>query len=281
MKSMIAAARRYTVNFADNLKLYGRYLSISIQGQMQYRASFIMQSLGHFLITGFEFVAIWALFSRFGNLRGWTLPEVAVFYGLISTSFSICDALTRGFDIVSQLIKEGTFDRMLLRPRATILQLMGYEFTLRRVGRFSQGVLILVLGAVNLGVPWGAAKVLLLFWIVLGGGCLFTGILLIQATISFWTTESLEIMNTLTYGGMETAQYPMSIYLSWFRRFFTFVVPLACVNYYPVLAVLEKADPLGSPPWIQPLTPAAGVIFLFIGLLFWRFGLRHYSSTGS
>ena len=32
----------------DSLVLYGRYLSVSFRSQMQYRASFIMLSLGHF-----------------------------------------------------------------------------------------------------------------------------------------------------------------------------------------------------------------------------------------
>ena len=30
------------------------------------------------------------------------------------------------------------------------------------------------------------------------------------------------MMNTLTYGGVETTQYPINIYRPWFRNFFTF-----------------------------------------------------------
>ena len=248
---------------------------------MQYRASFIMQTLGHFLVTAFEFFAIWALFDRFGHLRGWTFPEVAVFYGMISVAFAINDTLTRGFDISARLIKWGEIDRMLLRPRSTVLQVMGFEFTLRRIGRFTQGLAVLILGASLIQVDWSPGKVLLLLWAIAGGSCLFIGLIIIQATVSFWTIESLEIMNALTYGGIETASYPIVIYLPWFRRFFTFVVPLACVNYFPVVAILERKDPLGSALWFQCTAPVAGILFLVAGLLFWRFGLRHYSSTGS
>ena len=53
--------------------------------------------------------------------------------------------------------------------------------------------------------------------------------------------ESLEIGNTLTYGGVEAARYPLDIY-AWFRNFLTFVVPLGCVSYFPVAAVLGHAD---------------------------------------
>ena len=43
----------------------------------------------------------------------------------------------------------------------------------------------------------------------------------------FWTTESLELMNILTYGGVETASYPLPIYHRVFRRFFTAQAPSA------------------------------------------------------
>jgi ABC-2 type transport system permease protein len=88
-------------------------------------------------------------------------------------------------------------------------------------------------------------------------------------------------MNTLTYGGVETAQYPMAIYHRWFRRFFTFVVPLACVSYFPVLAILQVDDPLGSTRAQQMAAPLAGFAFFGLSLLLWRFGVRRYTSTGS
>ncbi len=59
------------------LRLYLRYLGVSVRGQMQYRASFVMLTLGQFLITGLEFVGVWVLFDRFEHLQGWSLPEVA------------------------------------------------------------------------------------------------------------------------------------------------------------------------------------------------------------
>ena len=105
-----------------------------------------------------------------------------------------------------------------------------------------------------------------------GGVALFVGILVLQATLAFWTVESLEIVNVLTYGGVQAAQYPLNIYATWFRRLLTFGVPLACVAYYPVLAILKRSDPLGAPDWLLPLTPVAG--FAFLGLVVPRLARR-------
>ena len=263
------------------LRLYTRYAGISIRSQMQYRASFVMMTVGHLVITASEFLGIVVLFDRFSSLRGWQLAEVAVFYGMISVGFAIADALARGFDMFGMTVKSGDFDRVLLRPRSTALQLMGQELTLKRVGRLSQGLVILLWGASNLSVDWSIARVLLATTAVLGGSALFIGLYILQATLAFWTTETLEIANTLTYGGVETAQYPLSIYRPWFQKFFTYVVPLACVNYYPVIAITGRAGASVSSDPLHWVAPFVGFAFLAVALLIWRVGVRHYCSTGS
>ena len=68
---------------------------------------------------------------------------------------------------------------------------------------------------------------------IAGGVCLFIGLIILQATSAFWTTESLEVWNAFTYGGVTMSQYPLSIYRPWFRRFFTFVIPLGVRQLLP------------------------------------------------
>jgi ABC-2 type transport system permease protein len=263
------------------IRLYARYASISLRGQMEYRASFLMQTAGQFLVTGIEFLGIWALFSRFGQIGGWTLGEVAFFYGLISITWSIADAITRGFDVFGTTVKNGDFDRVLLRPRSTIVQLLGYELTLRRIGRFAQGLAVLLFAVEMLDVTWSGPRIALLALAVIGGVCLFIGLMILEATSAFWTTESLEVWNAFTYGGVTMSQYPLEIYRPWFQRFFLFVIPLGCVSYLPGVAVLGRPDPLGTPPPLQWMAPLVGPLFLLICLQVWRFGVRHYQSTGS
>jgi ABC-2 type transport system permease protein len=265
----------------NDLRLYGRYLSASVQGQMQYRVSFLLQCGAYLLVTGMEFLGILVLFNRFGTLRGWTLHEVALFYGMINIAFALAEAAGRGFDIFPRLVKSGDFDRLLLRPRSTALQVAGQELQLMRAGRLAQGIAILLWSLSGLDVSWSPAKGALLLFAVLGGAALFYGIFILTATLSFWTVESLEIANILTNGSVETAQYPLTLYRPGFRRFFTFVVPLACVNYFPAHALLDRPDPLGSPGFLHWLSPLVGVLFLLAALQAWNLGVRHYRSTGS
>lgn len=265
----------------NDLALYARYLGISLRGQMQYRVSFVLQTFGHLMVTAIEFIAIWVLFDRFGRILDWNLAEVAVFYGFVNVSFALADAFTRGFDMFGPMVKSGEFDRVLLRPRSTVLQLVGQELTLRRIGRLIQGAVVLAWGCHALGLTLTPERVALTILVLGGNFALFSGLVIVQATMAFWTVETLELMNSFTYGGVQAAQYPMSIYGKWLRRFFTFVVPLAATSYFPIVAFLGRSDPLGTPGWLAWLTPLAGFAFLALSLRLWSVGVRHYSSTGS
>ena len=265
----------------DSLHLYGRMVGIAIRAQMQYRASFLLQTLGQLFATGIEYLGLWALFARFHSLHGWTLPQVALLYGMVNVAFSITDATSRGFDAFGRMVKQGDFDRLLLRPRSTVLQLAGQDFVLRRAGRLTQGMVVLCWAASVLGLALTPWKIALVVFAILAGACFFYGLLVLQATTAFWTTESLEVFNAFTYGGVFSAQYPITIYPGWLQRLFTVVIPLATVNYFPAMALLGRPDPLGTSFTFQCLSPLLGIAFLLVAVQVWQIGVRRYCSTGS
>jgi len=145
----------------------------------------------------------------------------------------------------------------------------------------AQGLVVTVIATQSLGFHWTVSAIALALWTIAGGVALFVGLMVIQGALSFWTTESLEVMNLLTYGGVQAAQFPLGLYEKWFRNFLIFVVPIGCVAYFPVIAILGKSDPLGAPRWFLPLAPAAGFLFLALSFLAWRLGVAKYTSTGS
>ena len=101
------------------LALYGRYVMASIRMQLAYPASFAMLTIGSFLVTVVEFIGVWALFRRFGQVGGWRLGEVALFYGLVSVIFAFADAIARGFDVFLKCYERG----LLIRTTADIIAL--------------------------------------------------------------------------------------------------------------------------------------------------------------
>ena len=265
----------------NGLALYLRYVGVSVRGQMQYPRSFLILNASQFFGSAIVILGIAALFGVFGHIRGWSLAQVAVFYGVVNCAYALADAPTRGFEVFGpEFVRTGAFDRLLLRPRITALQVLGFELRLR-FGRLLQAMIVFTFGASALRLSFTPAHVLLLAWALAGGVALFGGILVLQATLSFWTVDALEVANILSFGGTQAGQYPLNIYAAWFRDLLIFIVPIGCVAYFPVLALLGAPDPLGAPAWLLPLTPAVGFLFLAAALWVWSLGVSKYGSTGS
>src|ERR1700742_44007 len=124
--------------------LYWRYVAVGFRPQMLYPSAFILRFYSQFTVTIVEFAGVWALFARFGHVRGWGFAQVALFYATTSMAFALADGLSRGFDSVGPMfIKTGNFDRLLLRPRSTALQITAQDFTLSSLGRLLQGLVAL------------------------------------------------------------------------------------------------------------------------------------------
>lgn len=265
------------------IRMYARFLALEVRAQLQYPVSFLFELVANSLVLVTFFVTIALILQRFGNIAGWTLGEVALLYGMIETSFGLMDMIFSGFDprFFGQQVRRGRFDVMLLRPLGLTLQVLGSSFMLRRLGRIVQGLVILGIGFSLTEIQWTPFKLAYLPVILVSQVCFFGGLFIIGSTITFWTIESIEVINILTYGGSEMMSYPMNIFHEWMQRFFTFIIPAIFLNYYPSLWILNKPDPIGMPPFAPFLSPVVGLGMLVIAIQFWRFGVRSYQSTGT
>lgn len=245
---------------------------------MQYRASFLLLMTGQFFIPFFVFAGLYFLFDRFGQIRGWDFFEVALCFAVIHMAFAISECFARGFDMFSGMVVRGEFDRVLVRPRSTFIQVLGSKFEFTRFGRLLQSAVVLAWALGSLSIQWSPAKILILILMITSGVLIFTGIFILQATMCFWTVQGLEVANIFTDGGREMAQYPLNIYQKWVARFFTYVIPFGTVNYLPLMYLLGKNN---GNDLLYMLIPALGSLFILPCILFWQFGVRHYRSTGS
>ncbi len=262
----------------SGFRLYLRCLRISVRSQMAYKASFFMLIGCAFVFALTDFIALYIIFGSFGGIGNWSLAEVMLFYGMANISFSLCEIWMRGFEDTDILLKSGEFDRVMLRPRSTILQMLGTKMQLVKVGRLAVGLCVLIVAKINLAIRWNMLDYALLLAAVVGGVLLFGGLFLMRATCCFWTTESLEVFNAFTNGGLETIRYPLDVYGDNLRRFFTFVIPLAAVNYFPASLLLRRYYMPVALSWLAPLI---GGLFFVVGYCAWRIGLKKYGSTGS
>ncbi|GAC1395771.1 MAG: ABC transporter permease [Chloroflexota bacterium] len=261
--------------------LYRRLVGIRLRSQMQYKRSFVLQIVASFLSTLMELAEVLIFFSFVPRIGGWRMGEVALLYAMASISFGLCDMVGAGIDAFAGMLRRGEVDRLMARPCGPFLQVLAADFQLRRLGRVAQGVVALALAQVAAPLHWSLPKVLFFPLAIASGTVVFLAVVTVGAAACFWTVETTEIQNIVTYGGVYMSTYPLPIYRVWIRRLFTYVVPLAFVTYYPALYLLDRPDPLGLPPFCRFLSPALALAACVVAAIAWRAGLRRYTGTGS
>ncbi|MFD4274266.1 ABC transporter permease [Streptomyces cyaneofuscatus] len=265
----------------EGLRAYGLIVAMWVRSTMAYRASFVMTTFGNLAATAFDFLTIVLMFTHVDALGGYTLPEIALLYGVSATAFGLCDLLLGSMERLGRRVRDGTLDTLLVRPVPVLAQVAADRFALRRIGRILQGLAVLGYALVTLDIAWTPLKVAMLPVMVISGAAVFGAVFVAGAAFQFVAQDASQVQSAFTYGGATLLQYPPTIFAKDLVRGVTFVVPLAFVSWLPTLYVLDREYPLDLPQWVAFLAPVVAVAVGGLAGLAWRAALRTYRSTGS
>jgi ABC-2 type transport system permease protein len=263
------------------LRIYRVLVGARVRSDWQYRVSFFFFLVSQTVVTALDLAVIIVLFDVVPSLGGWTLWQVAVLYGITTLAFGLGDLFISQVETASRSIREGTFDRYLLRPLPTVLQISASEFALRRIGRSIPAAAILVIALASVDVDWTPDRVVLVPLTVVSGTLIFSAVWVVTSSISFWAVGAQEVSNTFTYGGSFAHQYPLHIYARWVRTMLGWIIPMAFVAYVPTVHLLDAANPLGIPSWMAVAPPFVAAASLLVARAVWAAAIRNYQSTGS
>ncbi len=258
------------------IQTYFRYFTIHFKSCMQYKISFLLTFLGQFLVCFSVFLGVYFMFLRFSAVKGFTYSDCLLCYAIILMGFSLAECFFRGFDLFQQIIANGEFDRILVRPRSLIFQVLGSKIEFTRLGRVLQAVIMLVYALMTCRISWTPYRVFVLIFMLIGGIVVYSSLFLLRASICFFTLDGLEVFNILTDGSKEFGRYPASIYGKRVLTICTCLIPFALFQYYPLLYLLGYRKEAG-----YGLLPLLACLFFLPCYLFWKIGVRYYKSTGS
>ncbi|MBE5874017.1 MAG: hypothetical protein E7287_06360 [Lachnospiraceae bacterium] len=259
-----------------SIRLYFKYVSAVLTSTMQYKLSFLLMCIGRFIVAFSGFIGISFLFSGFTGIKNYSYGEVLLCFSIVQAAFSLSECLFSGFKGFSGLVKRGDFDRMLLRPRSLILQVIGSRFELGRIGPLLTAGITLIVGIRTCELHFNIMRITTMILMILGGMVLFSALFLLGATINFFSIEDGGIINVLTYGGKDHGKYPIDIYGEGLKKFCTYLIPYTLFQYYPLQYLLGKTDNA-----IYGFFPLGTIVFLGMCYAFWRFGVRNYKSCGN
>jgi ABC-2 type transport system permease protein len=236
-------------------------------------------SIAGLVIEGTGLAVVWTMLSRFNTIRGWTFSEMLYLYGflMLTSSFTtLVFSFSPGFQWV---VREGQFDRYLVRPLPPLVQLMTSRLHVPNVGPFLGGVIIFIAANTLVRIDWSPATGLYLILALIGSCLLQAAFNLVIAGLTF-RLLSTNVLFNLVSNLFRFTYYPLTIFTSPLRFFLTFILPFAFMGYLPATVLLNRTGEISIPVIFAYLAPLAGIILVVPGYWFFSRQIRYYQSAG-
>jgi len=238
-----------------------------ILAALQYRASFLSQTLGMVLNNTFWVVMWWVYFQRFPDVNGWGFRDTLVIFALSCYFFGLLHLVAGGTIEIAGKIARGELDQALSLPGSPIWHLA--------VGRMQVSALgDVVFGLGLAGWLFAHEPQALSLFVCLGpvSAVIFFASALVTQSVAFFVGHFEEAANDLYWGLLTFGLYPGTIYRGALKVVTVTILPAFFVYHLPVRLLTEFR-------WADLIfLSAATVGYLALACAFFRLGLRRYES---
>jgi ABC-2 type transport system permease protein len=253
----------------------------AFRGQLAYRLNFVVLLLMGVAYQGSGFAVIYVVLHKFHTIGGWSFGDLAFLYSLRLLAHAAWLVPFNQLDFLDTTIREGKFDRFLVRPLNPLVQLMTNKFSMNVLGDVVTASVLFGFAASIAHVDFSPIHVLYLVLAVVGGGLSEGAFILAISALSFrflqnWAAAYLIDNLYLMFGS-----YPMRIFGATTTWILTWIMPVAFVAYIPAAVLLGRTGGLHVAPVIAYGAPAVGVLFFTAAYRIWVGQVRHYQSSGS
>jgi len=258
------------------MKLMFKYMSMYLRSQLEYKSSFILSLIAQSLSTMLSFFMVLILMNKFNFMDNYNIYHVILGISIVQFGFSFAECFGRGFDKFSLVIKKGSLDLMLVRPRNVYIQVFGSNIEFSKLSRVFGSLILFIIAIYKLDFNKSLLNIFLFILLLLFSSLIYFSLQILSACLCFKTIEGLEFVNIFTDGSREFGQYPMGLFKREVLIVFTYLIPIACVNYYPLMYFIGKSNNT-----LYAFLPLIVLIYLIPCFLIFNKGSKNYLSTGS
>jgi ABC-2 type transport system permease protein len=259
------------------LNLIWRYFLQYTKVRLAYRAEFVISLLTTLMGSVAGIAAVWLIFRRAPSLMGWTYDEILFLYGFGLLPMSLFNLLSINLHYFSEIyVVQGKFDRVLLRPVPSLVQVLFEQFRVESLADLALGIAVMLFAAPQIGFEFTGPAIAFMVAATLLGAALYLSIFIGLTAVSFWMEDRVGISPPV-YNMMAFGRYPLDIYNTPVKLLLSWVLPFGFAAFYPVAFLLGKE---GMAVMAVAL-PMVVAVFLAISIAAWNRGVRNYSSTGS
>lgn len=261
-------------------RTYAILLGATWRSMRVHRMNLILTFLGSAALQGTQLAFIGVLLGAFGTIAGWEVYEVAFLYGLRLTAHGVCTINFGQHRASANVVRDGHWDRYLLRPAPPLMQLLTRFFNPGTLGDLVLGLAILGVAASQLGIDWSVWTVAYVAAAAIGGGLVEAGLQIGISGLDFRMGPTTRVKDTIDRVLTDFGAYPMTIFGTVGTYLLTFLLPLAFMAYLPATIVLDHTGELVVPYWLAFASPLAGPLILLAGVAVFRYLSRFYASPG-
>lgn len=255
------AAMKPTLRFAKAL------LGMSVRSAMAERGSFFMRVILMAVNNGIFFTFWIVLLSRVPRIRGYTLGDVALLYGIVALANGIAVFVAGGAQYLARMIHDGELDTLIAQPKPTLLYAVGLRSQPSGLGDVVSGLVMIALSGrvMLLGVPVVLAA-------GIAGAIVLVATAVLMHSAAFWLGRTESASRQLYEVTLMFALYPDTLFTGPLRWILYTVIPAGFVGYLP--AELIRVPAAGTAMMI------VGAVVAYVVVAVWVFerGLRTYSS---
>ena len=239
----------------------------NLQSVMEYRISFFTQVVG-MMLNNFIYFAIWIIFfDRFKDVRGWSVNDMYVTFGVLASSFGLVALFFGNAFVLSDIINNGRLDYYLSLPRPVLLHAVSSRMISSGMGDFTYGFISY---AISGQFTWDGLLRFILATLL--AAVVFASFLILINSVAFWTGIVSSFTNMMVNAMITFGIYPYSLFDNYAKLILFTVVPAALMGAIP-------AELIAQFTW-QTLAKLllGAMIFLGLAISVFRLGLKRYES---
>ncbi|MCK8058523.1 MULTISPECIES: ABC transporter permease [unclassified Fusibacter] len=210
------------------LRLMGHYMKFNLAAMMEYRMSFIIQTLGMVLNNSAFIFFWWILFNTVENIGGYGFEDVMRIWALTSTAFGLSNIFFGNTRFITQIIMTGELDTYLLQPKDPIINLICSKSNLSSWGDAVYGLIL-----ISLVEQFAVPKIALFLLLSMTGALLFTAVMITFHSLSFYAGNMEAFAGLMTEFMVTFSIYPEGIFGGALKWVLYTLVPVAFLVYLP------------------------------------------------
>lgn len=253
-----------------------------LKRRLQYRGDLLVQSCDELLRGVVGLVMLQVYVARTQEVGGWSSAELLFIFGFAMVPLSLFHCFCGNiYQLSGHYLIQGNFDRVLLRPMSSFLQICSDRISIEDLSGCLLGAAVMIYAMHSGAIDEISLLGLLAFCgLILSSFLIVVSVFMLFAALSFWFEDRVGMVPPV-YNLMEFGRWPVGIFHWGVQALITFLIPFSFTAFYPASLFVsgpESATPATHIAWATPLV---AVLALTIAVTVWRQGVKRYHSTGN